>query len=113
MPKRTKSLAKQQMIKFIQETKENPVFKLKLRGNQEDAEKFVHRMRVELSRMRDIVKQQGRVPKEFKVMTDEIFHDKVENITTVKLRKVEGKDIQIADDLDDIFDDLAGGVRIQ
>lgn len=101
------------MINFIKATKEQKEFSFRLRGNEEDARKFVHRMRVELSRMRDAVKESGRVPKEFKVLTHSIDFDKMEGITTITLQKVEGKSVQIAEEVHEIFDDLAGGAIIQ
>lgn len=113
MSARTKSLAKLQMIEFIKATKEQPDFTFRLRGNAEDAKKFVHRMRVELSRMRDAVKESGRVPKEFKVLTHIVDFDPMEGITTITLRKVEGKSVQIAEEVHEIFDDIAGGAIIQ
>ena len=113
MAGKTTSQAKKMMIKFLEHTREQSEFSFKIKGTSEDAEKFVHRMRVELSRMRDIVKSSGRVPKEFKMLTDEIEHDTMEGITVVKLKRVEGKTIQIAEDVEKIFNDIAGGEIIQ
>ena len=111
MSSKTKSQAKLMMIKFIKATVNDPLFSFRLRGDEEDAKKFVHRMRVELSRMRDIVKESGRMPKEFKVLTDSIEHNPMDGITLITLRKSVGANAAIAEDLDEIFDEIAGGNR--
>jgi hypothetical protein len=109
----TKSQAKLMMIKFLRDTRETPDFSFRIRGDLDDAKKFVHRMRVELSRMRDTVKDSGRVPKEFKVLMGELNFDFGEGITTIELKKSEGRTVEIAEDVQEIFDDLAGGERLQ
>lgn len=109
----TRSQAKLMMIKFLRETREVDTFSFRIRGDKEDAKRFVHRMRVELSRMRDAVKESGRVPKEFKVLLEELSFDAMEGITTILLKKSEGRVVQIAEEVHEIFDDLAGGARIK
>ena len=113
MSTKTKSQPKQMMIKFIKETVQNPEFQFRLRGNEDDAKRFVHRMRVELSRMRDVVRESGRVPKEFKVLLHEIDFDPMQGISTITLIKTEGKTIHIAEEINEIFDDLASGEMIR
>jgi hypothetical protein len=112
---KTTSQAKQMMINFLKGTRETSEFKFKLVGDDADAKKFVHRMRVELSRMRDTVKDSGRVPKEFKMRLVSIeigvesAMGKAITKATVTLQKQEGKAEAIAEEMNDIFDDLAGG----
>ena len=113
MTNKTRSQPKQMMIRFIKETIKKQDFTFRLRGDESDAKRFVHRMRVELSRMRDTVKESGRVPKEFKVLLHDVVHEPMEGVTTIVLRKSEGKTVQIAEEVNEIFDDIAGGERIQ
>ena len=108
----SRSMPKKMMIKFIQKTVETPEFKFKLHGSEEDAKRFVHRMRVELSRMRDIVRDSGRVPKEFKVLLHNLEPDPLEGVTTITLLKTKGRTLQIADEVREIFDDIAEGEKL-
>ena len=101
------------MIEFLKATRESPTFSFKLRGRTEDAKSFIHRMRVELSRMRDSVIQSGKVPKEFKVLVDDIAYDSETQVSTVTLRKAYGTNVQIADDVAEIFNEISAGNQIQ
>lgn len=105
----TKSQAKLMIINFLRSTREDAEFKFRLHGDSENANKFIHRMRVELSRMRDMVKGAGRVPKEFKMIVVDVNFLAATNITIVTLQKVEGKVEAIAEEINEIFDDIAGG----
>ena len=109
----TRSQAKLMMIKFLRDTREQADFTFRIRGDREDARRFVHRMRVELSRMRDTVKDSGKVPKEFKVLCEDITFDAMEVISTITLKKAEGNVVRIAEEVNEIFDELAGGAKIQ
>lgn len=114
MAGKTKSEPKRIMIEFIRATANgNSIFKFRLRGGETEARNFVHRMRVALSRMRDIVKQSGRVPKDFKVLLHDIDFDPDTGVSTVTLRKSEGSDIHITAEVEEIFDDIAGGKPIE
>ena len=108
----TRSQAKLMMISFLRGTRETNVFQFRIRGDKDDARKFVHRMRVELSRMRDTVKDTGKVPKEFKVLLDDVDFDAMEGITTIFLRKADGTTTVIAEEVHEIFDDIAGGIKL-
>lgn len=113
MSNTTKSPAKLMIINFLRSTREETEFKFKLRGDREDAHKFIHRMRVELSRMRETVKDSGRVPKEFKVLVASVEFTPETNTSLVRLKKQEGKVEQIAEEIDEIFEDLAGGAILK
>lgn len=116
MSNHSKSQAKQMLIKFLQETRNTSDFTFKIRGDESEAKRFIHRMRVELSRMRDRVKEAGRIPKEFKMLIIDLTFDSMDGpagVTTVVLQKHEGKNVGIAEDMDEIFDDLAGGSVIK
>jgi len=63
--------------------------------------------------MLDAVIQSGKMPKEFKVLVDETKFNAETGITTITLRKAQGVNVQIADDVAEIFNDLSGGDRIQ
>ncbi len=113
MSTNTKSQAKLMIINFLRSTREDTEFKFKLHGDTEDANKFIHRMRVELSRMRDVVKDAGRVPKEFKMIVVAVDFSAATNTSAVTLQKVEGKVEQIAEEINEIFEDLAGGAILK
>ncbi len=113
MSTNTKSQAKLMIINFLRSTREKGEFKFKLRGDTEDARKFIHRMRVELSRMRDVVKEAGRVPKEFKMIVLDVTFLVATNTSVITLEKVEGKVEAIAEEVNEIFEDLAGGTVLK
>lgn len=108
----TKSPARQMMIEFIKATRENPVFSFKIKGNEESAKSFVHRMRVELSRMREVVIQKGETPRPFKVKMQTVEYDRKTDSTIVTLKKEQGVDVQIATDIQSIFNEISGGLKI-
>lgn len=112
MPKQIKSEAKLKLIEFIryyskEDSEEKPAFQFIINGTKGDAAAFVHRMRVELSRMRQLVRDRGRAPRPFRMRLGEI--------KTVGFRKNQiflTKDngvIEIAKEVDEIFDEVAGG----
>lgn len=109
----TKSEPKQKVIEFIKSTvvdPENPnasFFQFAIYGSEEDAKRFVHRMRVELSRLRDIVKQQGRIPREFKMLAEEYVFDKTIGQTQIFLRRSEGRQEVVDPAVAELFDDIA------
>lgn len=109
----TTSKAKQTVITFVKETRDQPYFSFAINGNEAEAKVFIHRMRVELSRMRDAVKSSGRTIKEFKMKVVAIEVNEEENISVVQLEKVVGKTNEIAEEVREIFDELDGGALIQ
>lgn len=111
----TQSLPKQQLILFLKNSKLDTDYKFIVLMNDEakvefSADRFVHRMRVELSRMRNYVRhRRGRIPKQFKVL----FINS-ENVTTgveITLKKShEGH--EVSSEIDEILDKLDGGKPI-
>ena len=85
-----------------------------------DGERFVQRMRVELSRMRTYVRSQGMSVKPFrmKLVGIEFFQeDRSDGMVTpahckITLRK-DAPDAQIARDVADVFSDLSDGEAFQ
>ena len=104
-----KSPAKIQMIDFIRQSKLDVPYEFTLKGSKADAERFVHRMRVELSRMRDLVKLQGRTPKHFKMMFKEIIVEG--DKTRIVLIKTESAR-NVDNEVDDILEQIGGGMQI-
>lgn len=101
------------MIKFIKQTANEPDFYFRIHGTTEDAAKFLHRMRMHLSRFREVVKNANRVPRPFKVITQSMEYDKETGITTVHLRKEQGANVKIAEEINEIFQEIAGGEKIK
>lgn len=112
MPKTISSPAKLQVIDFIKTAKDGEEYSFILAGNHRFAEKFVHRMRVELSRLREKVKERNRVVRPFKVLLKSIIYCQQTNKCTIVLLKSVG-DNDVSGEVDDIFDKLAGGNRIE
>ena len=109
MSGRIKSKPKLQVIEFLKETREMDEYSFVHYGTETEARSFIHRMRVELSRMRDVVREAGRVPREFKMLVVELEYDAVKNQTLVKLRKADGPNTAIAEEINEIFNDIAAG----
>ncbi|KKL14776.1 hypothetical protein LCGC14_2512280 [marine sediment metagenome] len=74
------------------------------------ADNFVHRMRVELSRFREILRQKSRTPKHFKVLF--IKAEKVTNASCkITLRKsLSGHDV--SSEIQEVWEALDGGGKI-
>lgn len=111
----TQSLPKQKLIQFLKNAKLDVDYKFIILMGEKDkaefsAERFVHRMRVELSRMRNYVRnRRGRIPKQFKVL-----FIKTENVPTgieITLKKSHDGH-EIVGEIDDILDTLDGGKPI-
>lgn len=65
-----RSIPKLQILRFVKECKMNQEWACIVQGSPEQARKFVHRMRVELSRLREAFRQRypTRKPKQFKML---------------------------------------------
>jgi hypothetical protein len=114
---KTKSAAKERMIDFIRETRsDGSIYSFTIQATREESERFVHRMRVELSRMRELVREKKRVIKEFKVLLDSIKtikHGDGLHYSKITLKRTSGKMPYVAPEIDKIFDELAGGEQIE
>lgn len=103
-----KSPAKIEVIKFVKETTMEDFYTFNFRGSLDDAKRFVHRMRVELSRMRDYVKSRGMSVKHFKMILieyEEIEAGKRVKITLKKTQSARNVDNEI----DEIMPAISGG----
>lgn len=99
--------AKLALMKFLKETNSpQPAdFVIVLENSTiKNAEKFVHRMRVELSRMRDMVRENGMIPRPFKMICVSI--KEVDSRITITLRKQLSKTMKISEDVEEVFDVL-------
>ncbi len=115
MSKKTKSQAKLRMIDLVKTTKDNDFYMFAIEGDFANAEAFVHRMRVELSRMRAQVKIRGFVPRPFKIMLIELLEDESKETrkTKIRLQRVPEGGTRVSEDIDNIFSEIAGGEIIQ
>jgi len=100
-----KSAAKKELINFLTKCEMETEYRFKIKGDEQDAEIFVHRMRVELSRLRQKVRARGRIPKVFKMCYVDAVYDTKENTTEITLLKTEGTGgtNELIDDLIDII----------
>ena len=109
----SRSEPKQKVIDFVKTTKVDPddtslsLFQFAIHGTEEDAKRFVHRMRVELSRLRELVKQQGKTPREFKMLASGYAYEREVHQTTIILQRTEGKQECVDPEVAAIFDDIA------
>lgn len=109
----TRSEPKQKVIEFVKHTRVDPtdksvsLFQFAIHGTTEDAKRFVHRMRVELSRLRELVRQQNREPREFKMLALDYTHDSAVGQTTIMLQRAEGRQEVVDPEVAAVFDDIA------
>lgn len=100
---------KRRLIEFIRDAKLDKEYQFEITGTVTDAKKFVHRMRVELTRFRNQVIAQGRTVKQFKVhhiKSEVIDGGKKVRITLVKSMN---SACRASNDIDEVFNDIAGG----
>ena len=107
-----KSIPKQKLISFLKNAVEGEDYIFTVDIPVGSALNFVHRMRVELSRFREKVRERDRIPKQFKMLY--IESKAVEgnpNSCTITLRRsLSGHNVSNV--IDDIFDEVAGGSKI-
>lgn len=80
--------AKQRLIEFLKSAKANPhtPYTFTLDMPPENARTYIHRMRVELTRLRTALRERGERIKPFKMIVEEIIQDSLEpNQTHVTL----------------------------
>lgn len=106
----TESPAKLQVIKFVKTAIIDKDYVFEIKGTQRDAERFVHGMRVELSRLRAEVIKRKLVPRPFKMLLYSITV--IGQFQQITLRKtIDANDV--SSDVDEIWDNIAGGKQIE
>lgn len=103
-----KSPSRLQVIDFIKTCKSDEEYIFKFRGSLKQADNFVHRMRVDLSRLRTLVRGRGHVPKHFKMLIIRIIPNSDNTLQTITLKKAISKH-DVSGIIDLIFSDIAGG----
>ncbi len=78
--------------------------------SEEDAQKFVHRMRVELCRFRTDVELQGKTIRPFKMLIESIKHENINTLIVLRYRDTTDK--KILKDIDDVFDVISTGSKL-
>jgi len=110
------SLPKQKLIEFLKNSVAEKEYLLILPVPVEGAEAFIHRMRVELSRFREKVRDRGRVPKSFKMLYIKIKTEAIIDINTGSpntkckvflMKSTSGYAVDA--EIDAIFEQVAGG----
>lgn len=103
--------AKQRLIDFIQHTHgpcASKVYEFTVPGDEAAASAFVHRMRVELSRLRAVVRDTGKQPRRFKMRLEAITPVS-ETETRVRLLFHERGSVRLAHDVANIFGAVTTG----
>lgn len=105
-----KSLPKRKLISFLSNAEMDVDYEFIVDIPNSNALVFVHRMRVELSRLRTKVIQRDRIPKSFKML-----FIKSEAMGTLKckitLKKSQSRN-DVSGEIDEIFDVIAGGQKL-
>jgi hypothetical protein len=116
MQQKSTSPVKLKLIDFLRKTKDGEDYQFVLPGGKENADKFVHAMRVELSRLRTTARRvSNKQPKHFKMIVVSVEERKVKDTsllnvlgtnseTVVRIQR--GKRMVIDPELKDILDDL-------
>lgn len=107
-----RSPAKRQLIAFIRESKANVPYQFIVLGTEPLAEKFVHQMRVELSRMREKVRMRNAIPRAFKIILQNISYDASKDTCTVTIVQTTNATSTIHNDVDEILNQISGGNKI-
>ncbi len=103
------SLPKQKLIEFLKNSVAEEAYLLVIPVPVSEAEAFIHRMRVELSRFREKVRDRGRVPKTFKMLYIKTETKAIDiNTCSVTLMKSTGG-YAVDAEIDAIFEQVAGG----
>jgi len=99
---KTKSPAKKQLITFLKESVLDQDYTFEIDVDILMAQDFVHRMRVELSRLRDLARKRDKVPKHFKMLyiNSESSGDGKCSITVRKTLSANNVDNEVNDILD-------------
>lgn len=74
------------------------------------AQNFVHRMRAELSRLRNKVRERKRVPQQFKMLLTSVVIEGEQIVVTIV--KSKGAIHEVQEDVEDAFASIAGGAII-
>lgn len=106
-------IAKQRLIEFLKSARVNPelpyTFTLDMPPPQ--ARDYIHRMRVELARFRNALRDRGERIRPFKMLIEELIPDSLEpNRTHVTLRyQLDKGRTQMHRDISEVFDLVATG----
>jgi len=105
---KTNSLRKKMVLEFIR-IDEADTFTFQIHAKTEkDADTFIHGMRVELSRLREKVRNRGRNTKHFKMIKKSVKFIPNLDVWEIELTKtISGNDV--TNEVDEIFEHLAGG----
>ncbi len=103
-------MPKKKLISFLTNAELDVDYSFSVDIPASDALTFVHRMRVELSRFREKVRQRKRIPKHFKMLYIGV-ESTGDNKCTITLKKSVSRN-DISQELDDIFDQVAGGKEL-
>jgi len=107
-----KSLPKRKLISFLQKADMDVDYDFIVDIPNSEALAFVHRMRVELSRLREKVRQRNRVPKSFKMLFVKSEPVSGSNLRCkITLKKSLSRD-DVSGEIDEIFDLVAGGEKL-
>jgi len=107
--------AKARLIDFLKSARAAPdkPYTFTLDMPPENAKMYIHRMRVELTRFRAALKEQGARIKPFKMLVQEVLQDSLEpNRTHVTmLYQTNGKMSRLQRDISDVFELVATNER--
>jgi len=106
--------AKQEIINFLQQAPKasNKIYTFSLACSSEKmARIFIHKMRVELSRLREEIQDQGKQCRPFKMFINKIEPVAV-NVSRISLRYHDSNCAKVVEDVNNLFDVLSTGSNI-
>lgn len=105
-----KSKAKKEVLQFIK-TNMEAEYTFTIVGDEYKATKYLQRMRTELSRLRDLVRERGKVPKHFKMIHVSTVHDPKAGNCVIVLKKTTSAN-DVSELVQEAFADLEAGDKI-
>ena len=101
--------AKERLKDFLKAVRAtgNTTYTFTTAGSEYDAQRYVHRMRVELSRFREKVRMNGQQLNPFKVKLVSLTPDDTEKTTIVTLQFINERNPELSRGLAEIFDVVA------
>lgn len=100
------SAPKVKLLDMVRTRKLTEPYEFEIEGSETDAKNFVHRMRVELGRFREKIRDAGRTPKQFKMLVMGYAHSEKAGRTKITLVLARSTN-DVSEELKDAFSVMA------
>jgi len=108
-------IAKHRLIDFLKNAphSKNGIYEFRIWClSESEIQKYVHRMRVELSRLREELREQGKQLRFFKMVVISRAYDKEKKQATIVMRFKDSLNKDFSAALDDVFDIISQGTDV-